>query len=413
MEKFDFISIFVVFLCFVLPFPVCAEQNKIIPYISVKQEYSDNVLFSSNNNEDDSITTAGAGVTFFRDMERVDTRLDAKLIQLLYLENDQLNSLDGSASGNWKYKFSEQAAFGVAASFRKDSRRDTDAETTGLILSGDKKEGNFSISSNYLFSETTQAEISFQYRFVELDEINEDEDDESFKLDLAFSKNLTGIFKNTMGLLNFSYMHYTADMRTIVPGSFVSRIYDQDSISDTVQLYTGFSRNITEVYNVYLQAGASYTEATEKQRTSLGFLTSDMNFSDNTSSTLGGVLLAGLNYDGLYYNAGLSISHDIRGATGSDGSVERSAVSMDINRKISDKFSVTLDTSCYLNKNDRKTRTGIDKLTVNVRTGFIYKFSNTLSIQGHYRYTSVENRQNDTNIQRNLVYFVIKKSFHL
>ncbi|MCD4719607.1 MAG: hypothetical protein K8S13_07060 [Desulfobacula sp.] len=406
MIRFKFSCMTTILLCFVLSLPVFAEPGKIVPFVSIKQEYSDNILFSSSNEEEDFITTATAGVIYFYDSERVDAKLDGRLYHLFYWDNDQLDSTDGSVSGNWDYQVTERVGVGAAANYRNDSRRDMDTNITGLLLSGDREAVNFSVSSNYMFSEVTRGEATFTYGWVEIDEINDDEDNDTIRLNLSFSKNLSKTFKNTMGLLDFSYLHYTADLENIstaTPGMTTYR----DFTSDVLQLYTGFSRDITELYNVYLQIGASYTDTTESQRINQTIL------KDQSTSSFGGVLASGLNYDGLYYDVGFSISHDVRGGSGTNGTVERSAVSLGIDRKVSDDFFITFDTSCYLNRNDRETQADLDELTINIQPGFRYKFFDTFTLTGVYRYTIVENRQNDTTSERNMVYLMIRKDFDL
>ena len=406
MIRFKFSCMTTILLCFVLSLPVFAEPGKIVPFVSIKQEYSDNILFSSSNEEEDFITTATAGVIYFYDSERVDAKLDGRLYHLFYWDNDQLDSTDGSVSGNWDYQVTERVGVGAAANYRNDSRRDMDTNITGLLLSGDREAVNFSVSSNYMFSEVTRGEATLTYGWVEIDEINDDEDNDTIRLNLSFSKNLSKTFKNTMGLLDFSYLHYTADLENIstaTPGMTTYR----DFTSDVLQLYTGFSRDITELYNVYLQIGASYTDTTESQRINQTIL------KDQSTSSFGGVLASGLNYDGLYYDVGFSISHDVRGGSGTNGTVERSAVSLGIDRKVSDDFFITFDTSCYLNRNDRETQADLDELTINIQPGFRYKFFDTFTLTGVYRYTIVENRQNDTTSERNRVYLMIRKDFDL
>jgi len=404
-----------ILLCVVLSVPVFAEPGKIVPFVSVKQEYSDNILFSSSNEVEDSITTGTVGLVYLYDSERVDARLDGRLYHLFYRDNNQLDSTDGSAYANWDYQVTERIGVGAAADYRNDSRPDEDLNTTGLLLPGDIEAANFSVSSNYMFSEATRGEATLKYGLNEIEEINTDESNDGIRLDLAFSKNLSKVFENTTGLFNFSYFHYNADYETTrnIPGPTTRTTY-QNFASDVAQMYAGFSRDITELYNFYLQVGASYTKTTEGTRIkSTGASTGDVTLADQNDSNWGGVLLAGLNYDGLYYDVGLSISQDMRGGLGTNGVVQRSAVSLGIDRKFSDGFWVTFDTSCYLNQNERQTQVDLDDLTFNIQPGFRYEFLETFTLTGLYRFTSIDDRERDTTTERNMVYLVIRKDFDL
>jgi hypothetical protein len=400
-----------VFLVIVLPPAGSAGPDKVQPYVSLKQEYSDNILFSSANEQEDFITTGTGGILLSRKDERTDAKLDAKLLRLLYWDNDQLDSTDGGILGSWKYKATERFGIGATAEYSKDSRRDKDTDTTGLVLSGDRERTDFSVSSDYLFSELSRGEVTGGYGTSKIDEINDDEDSNTISLNFAFTRNLSKTFANTTGLLNFSYLHYTSDVETIAPGLITTTSY-RDFASDVFQLYGGFSKDITELYNIYVQAGASYTDTTEglRIRQDLGGLViSDVRSADQSSGSLGGVLATGLRYDGLYYDVGLSVW----GSVGTNGTAERSSVSLEIDGKLTDEFFLTFDTSFYLNRNERKTLSDLDELSFNLQPGFRYKFTDTLTLTGAYRYTSVENRQNDSTSERNLVYFMLRKDFDL
>ncbi|MCP3871808.1 MAG: hypothetical protein GY699_01425 [Desulfobacteraceae bacterium] len=419
MRKVKSVCLIIVLTSFVLscvlPLKmVSAESGKIIPFISIKQEYTDNVLFSSNNEQDDFITTATGGLILSHDSERVDANLDARIKHLFYIDNDQLDATDWSTTGKWDYTATEKMGLGATAAYRKDSRRGSDTDTTGLILSGDRKKADFGLSTSYMLSELTLGKLSAGYGFAQTEQVNSDEDNKTISANLSFTKNLSKTFKNTTGLLNFSYLHYASDSQTIVPGAITTTSY-RDFTSDVFQIYAGFSKAITELYSVYLQAGSSYTDTTEGTRIlqTVGAVSIETISPDEDSQTWGGVLLTGLNYDGLYYDVGVSASHDVRGASGTNGTSERSAVSLNINKKVTEDFSLTLDTSCYLNKNERRTQADLDQLTMNVQPGFRLKFWDTFTLSGVYRYTTVENRQNDTTSERNLVYLEIRKNFEL
>ncbi len=402
MSEFNFKCLMVLVLCFTLsPLQAFAEPGKFVPFVSIKQEYSDNILFTTDNEEEDFITTATAGLTYSYDSERVDAKINGRLLHLFYKDNDQLDTTDGNASAIWNYQYTEKLGFGASIKYRNDSKRDRDTDTTGLVLSGDREGAKFTVSSNYMLSELTKGEIEVFYGLEEIDGIYTEEDNDTININLNFSKNLSKTFKNTIGLLNFSYMHYTSDYETLT--TTLNRNY----ASDVMQVYAGFSKDLTELYNFYLQAGASYTDT--KETTKIGNIV----IYDQDDDNLGGVLLAGLNYGGLYYDIGFSLSHDVRGSSGTNGTVERSAVSLNIDRKVSDDFFLTFDTSCYLNQNERKTSADLDEFTFNVQPGFRYRFWDTFTFSGVYRFTSVKDKTNDSVSERNLIYFVIKKDFEL
>ena len=417
MKCFSF-KIIVIALLLGAVFPVSADPTKILPMISLKQEYSDNILFSSSNEKEDFITTASGGLAIRHRTETVTAGLAAWLDQLLYQDFDELNTLNKRFSGNMDYRVTERLGVGASAQYNEDSRRDRDADTTGLLLSGDREATRFSLSSGYYFSEILKGDIRLDYGDVEIKESNRYEDNNDFRADITFSKNLSEIFRNTTGILNFNYLRYTADIEATTPGAIRTSTLFQEYVSDIFQFSTGVSKDITELYNIYGQVGASYARTNERLRsrsvlTSNGSVISDAWSPDQDGDILGGVLLAGVKYNGLYYDMGLSVSQDMRGASGTNGAVQRSSVAGNIIRKLTEKFSLTFEASVYLNQNDRKSQADTEELAVNIQPGFRYQLSDDLYLSGLYSFTSVENRQDGTTSERNLIYIVIRKEFEL
>ena len=417
MKWFGFTIIVVVILLGDV-FPVKADPTKIVPFVFFKQEYSDNILFSSNNEEADLITTISGGLAIKHKTEVIDAVFSARLDKSLYLDFDGLDSLDKFFSGNVNYRVTEKLGVGAQAQYSEDSRRDRESDTTGLLLSGDRETARFSLSSDYLFSETTKGDITLGYGLVKVEEINRTEDNDDFRVDISFSKNLSRTFKNTTGLLNFNYLRYTTDIQTITPGAVFTSTLFQEYISDIFQFSTGFSKDITELYNIYCLVGGSYSQTTEGLRsrqalTGTGTLVSDVVSPEQDDNTWGGLISTGLKYNGLYYDMGLSLSRDMRGASGTNGAVQRSSIAGNIYGKLTEKFVFTLDASCYLNENERKNQADTEELTFNIQPGFRYEFANDFTLSSFYRFTIVEDRQNSITRERNMIYILLKKEFEL
>ncbi len=415
MKRFGFTIIVVVILLGAASC-VSADPTKVTPFISLKQEYSDNILFSEKNKKKDFITTVSGGLAVKQTTEVMNASLNARLDQLLYMDFNELDSLDQFFSGNVNYRATQRLGLGASARYSKDSRKDREADTTGLIVSGDRETARFFLSSDYLFSETTKGDIRLGYGMVETEEINRIEDNDDVRVDLSLSRNLSKTFRNTTGLLNLSYLRYTADVETTVPGAVLTSTTFQEYTTDIVRFSTGLSKDMTELYNVYCQVGANYARTTENLRTrqtltGTGAVVGDATFPDQEDDIWGGVISAGLKYDGLYYDMGLSVSQDMRGASGTNGAVQRSSVAGNVYGRLTDKFTLTLDASCYLNQNERNNQADTEDLTFNIQPGFRYQFYRDFIVSCFYRFTSVENRQNNTIKERNLIYIVIKKEF--
>ena len=403
--------------------PALADPDTITPFISLNEQYSDNILFDDDQPEADWITAAEAGLALKRKTERLDTWLKGSLKQRWYAENSALDSLDGFASASMDYRLTERLSLGGTADYSKDSTRDRDTDTTGLKISGDRDKTKFSFSSDYFVSEKTKAGLEIRYGTTEIEEDDELEDNDSFNVTVSFSKNLSETFKNTTGLLNLSYFRYTADIDHQHPDRLIY-IYGlptnpnifQEYTSDTFQFSTGFSRQLTEILDIYCLSGASFSQTDEKTNTryihtQTGTQILQSSVEDEADGIWGGVISTGINYKGLKSTMGLELSRDMRGASGTNGVVQRTSLSGNVRHRFTEELTLSLRASCYLNENERTNQDDTDDLTFNVQPGFNYRFTQTLFLKGYYRYTHLDDRIEETCTERNLFSLTLKKEF--
>ena len=397
-----------------------ADPDSLTPFISIDQQYSDNILFSDDRPEADWITAVEGGLTLARKTQRLDTLLTGRLKQRWYADNSALDALDGFASGSVDYRLTERLSLGGTADYSKDSTRDRDTDSTGLKIAGDREKYGFSVSSDFMVSEITKAGIEVSYGNTEIDEDDELEDNDSFNVTLSFSKDLSETFKNTTGLLNISYFRYTADIDSQYQYQSLGLSFNRDTFqeytSDTFQFSAGFSRQLTEIMDVYFLAGASYSRTDEKTSfktflTENGALSRQGDLTDEQDATVGGVFSTGVNYKGLKSTMGLALSQDMRGASGTNGVVQRTSLSGNVSRRLTEDLTFSLNASCYLNQNERTTQDDTDDLTFNVQPGFRYRFTHTFSLSGYYRYTHLDDRIEETQTERNLFSMTLKKEF--
>ncbi len=386
---------------------VWGKTTEYFPYVSVTQQYSDNILFSSTNPEKDYITIAEAGLLSRYHVERIKMTFDGSLEQLFYQKNSDFNGTEGEAFTSLDYKLTERLGLSGSARYRRDLRKDRTFDKTGLVdnSTGDRKTIDFNVASNYAFSELTRGELSLGYENIRLEDSDEDERNDIFKLNLSLTRDLSQYFRNTNGLFNFSYRRYASD-REYEVNPLATRF--QDFQADIFQLYVGFSKQLTELFSFYSQFGVSYTLSDEKNKTRIVY---SEYLQEADDAKWGGVILSGLNYKGLYTDVGVSVSHDISEGTGTAGTVERSKVGLDMRRRISQDFSLSLNTNVYWNNSERKLNDDIRRLSFGCKPGFNYRFADTWIFSGYYRFTSTEDKENDQTTKNNLLYLRLYKKF--
>ncbi len=390
--------------------PVSGGPTKIAPYVSVRGESDDNILYSENNETSDMITIVSGGLLAQRKTERLDAKVDLKLKKHMYKEHDELDTLDKFLSLGADYRLTERISIGGSAKWKNDSLRGDDIEDTGILVLGDRESTDISLSGSYSLSEISMVSLSLDVDQTEIREKTEDEDSDTLTISLDYSRNLSRFLENTVGYVSLSYLTYASE--TVNPDTTYLFSIDQttDYDSEIWQVSVGGVKDITELWNVYLHAGFGYstTQTTYTPRYTFGSGIPVKYDSD----TFSGIFLAGINYSGLYIDTGFSLSHDMRAGSGTNGAVERTKASFDFTGRVSDKLRFVFNTSSYLNKNERTTGSeDLDELYFTFSPSLRYAFDDDIDLLFGYRYTSVEDRTDDTTRERSLVYLEIKKQF--
>ena len=114
------------------PYAFGAELlSKFHPYVSLKEEYNDNLNLSSTNKKDDFITTVQPGIRFSNMDKMAGVDMDYSIGAVFYEKSSNLNYISHNASLNAKYLTSEHINFYLKESFiRSDTPREREYFTT-------------------------------------------------------------------------------------------------------------------------------------------------------------------------------------------------------------------------------------------------------------------------------------------
>jgi hypothetical protein len=133
MIRFRFIfAVFVFFCLTVAPGAYGADLlSKFHPYISISEEFNDNLNLSSTNKKDDFITTVQPGLKFSNMDKTSGIDLDYNLGLVFYSKESQRNYISHNASLNAKYMTAEHINFYLKESFtRSDEPRERESFST-------------------------------------------------------------------------------------------------------------------------------------------------------------------------------------------------------------------------------------------------------------------------------------------
>lgn len=387
--------------------PGYAGPTNLIPSLSIRQEYNNNITFSQNNAKEDSITIVTGSVLLRHKTQRIDAQTVLEIKKKIYQDYRELNDVDTVFSTGFDARLSERVSLGTELLISKDSLRGETAEAIGVALTGDRERHELSINNSYMISEISRLRVSLDFGDISIKEAGENEINENLNIGLQYDHNLSKIWENTTGLAGLNFQRYTSDIHDTDTGSVFFPETRTDYTSDVWQMTIGLSKQATELFNFYIQSGIGYSQTKEiRTRTGGGFGTVT---NSSTSDSFSGLLFAGLTYDGLYTDADLTISHDIRGSSGTNGTLERSSLSLDMSSRLTSDLWLRFQISGILNRNERTTSDDLDTLTITMAPGFRYQIDRELFISGGYRYTLIDDREDNTSKERNLFYLEIKK----
>lgn len=387
-----------------------AGTSTITPGLSITQEYRDNITFSQNNEREDYITRARGSLAVEKETAKMNAGLLFAIEHAMYQDYDELDDTDYSCSAEYENNATERFSFGFGAEWSKRALRGAEADTTGVALTGDSEKYGGTLDAGYMLSEVTRLSTSISADRTTLEESPEEETGDLVNVNLEYSRNLSAIWENVTGLVNLSYQNYSSETDNSNTGVILFPRSYREYNSDVWQLTFGVSKQASELIAYYIQAGAGYVETAETYTQFAvggGTLTST---ADDDSTT--GVLVAGITYDGLYWDVNLSGFRDYRSGSGTNGVSERTSVSLDLSAHLYSDFWFTCSSSCILNQNERTSSDDLDKLTYSITPGIRYLISKDFILSAGYQHTTIEDRQDDTSKESNLVFFRITKNFN-
>ncbi|MBW2012086.1 MAG: hypothetical protein JRI32_10795 [Deltaproteobacteria bacterium] len=396
LKKAPFVFLFIVIVFLHLE-ETRGDGLNITPFVALEQEYNDNIFFDDDDETNDFIATISPGLELIERTERLDTRLSAQINNLIYYDNDELNSVDQYYTGRLRYRITPKTDVSAEAGYTRDSRSDRDIEETGLVLStATRHQQRYSLSGRYMLSEKTAATLSYAYDQDDFDD-SEFDDSRSHSTNLGFTHNISYLIPQTLGRMNLGYARYDFP----------------DSVVDNYTWTIGASRDFTEILTFLVDFGIRYTRSEiEVQRIetlnsgSTDFFAPWPPKDEEKSTGWGGVGEVALSYRGELTDGSLSFFRDVRAASGRTGATERTALVFEIGRRITEKLRGNLSTGYYLNNSegDDFAAEDIDEKTLRFQTRARYEFTKDIALEASYTFTTIRDSEENTTKNRNLVF---------
>jgi hypothetical protein len=367
----------------------------IVPSISVKEEYNDNIMLSEDDIKEDFISTISPGVGITDLTERLNANIQLRINRIDYAYNRELSSTDQAYSGKLKYLITPLFGMSTEAAYVRDSRPDRDIETSGVVLSDEIRHRiTSSLSADYQLTEKTAAGASYSYNRSDF-ESQSDLDDTAHDTNIGLVYNLGAYVPTLQGRTNAGYSYYDT----------------QDSRIKNVIWTIGLSRDIDEVWGVLLNGGIRRTWS------DLSVVREEPVFDHSVyignravkehvkNADWGWVGQASLNYKGERGSGSFSYSRGVQPASGLGGAVEHNALTLSTRYRLTTELSLLLTAEYYSNKSDASefSAQDIDQRGLHIRPGGRYEFSKDMAVEAFYDYTTDDNKVSNAEAQRHLL----------
>jgi len=228
-----------------------ADEFKMTPSFTIKEQYIDNLFFATSEVKRDFVSTFSPGLAITDRTERMDLMVSGRLDERLYSKDTEFNATDQYYEGTGRYAVTPRLSVSGRALYSLDSRPGRDIETSGLPLTAVQRvRQNYTTSADYMLTDKTTATITYDY-------LNDHYDNPSFidmeanTVNLGLAHSLSWFTKPTKARLNLTYMKYSIPTPTL-PSMKV----------ETYEATVGIERAINEKWNLVLNGGGRYSQST-------------------------------------------------------------------------------------------------------------------------------------------------------
>lgn len=368
-----------------------ADEFRLVPSVSVREEYNDNIYLDVRNATRDFITTTSPGVEVYDKTERFEGSLTGRVASLLYADTSSLDHLDQFYAGNGSYQATPSLLVKGSAGYLVDSRPDRLLLTTGLVLSANiRHQETFAGSADYTLGEKSALSLSYSYE-QDLWNRTSIPDFTGNTGQLSFIYDLSSLVNNTKGRATATYNNYSfgfGGSQSLPVESYSATLGATYALNEKLALNidAGVVRTTSDVTRVQLVTAGPFL---------LGFL------QQGTETDVAPTATASLRYSGEKTTAELFAGHQVLPAMGSAGTTNRTSFTFNASHRFTWELSGTFACEYFYNKSTQSGIgiTPIDYETLRIAPGFRYEFTRDLFLEGSYSFIRIyNNAANGTNL---------------
>ena len=377
--------------CLLAATGVQAAESKLIPEISIKETYNDNINFTKEE-KDDVIFTITPLLRWDFQTERTGTSANAQLNVIRYSKENELNKVDQKYSLTHDFRATELFGLNLNGSLIKDTTLDTEMEETGLVLKRSNRDFyHIKPGLSWYMTEKTWLNLTCAYTRAEY-EAPEYSDYNVYDgaLELVHTFSQEGLTVSAQGGYGL-YDYETSDV-------------------DNYRLHLGLTYPFTERLKLTAWGGARYTESEYEiaewepvywPGTSFikDYRLAEKTECDRTWGGLGYLALTRAFAEG---SVSVSINRDIT-SSGRGETIERDRATMDIDYRFTEFITGRFMSSLSRSRSDSEYR-DTDEQLYHLRPSLTWRVTERVVAELSYQYSEIEYKKTDTDAERNIIF---------
>jgi hypothetical protein len=405
--------------------PALAADYALVPSLRVEERYNDNIFFEKEDDDpqDDYITTLTPGLLLRRHAERLSTEVYGQGHFVYYRDEEDYNETEQLYRASLNHQATEHLSWGGSGSYTIDNQIDRDVEMTGLTLGTvERRQQSYRGFGNLIVAERTSVNLSGGYS-------REDFDDAEFWENWGADASL-GVshrprsWPRTVLQAQANYRHYRFDRDQRFTADYFGGIREtrvaEASTTDNCALSLGLGHDLTERLNIGINGGARYTFRKSESEVRYRYIFGDEILDDepvedsSDDDVWGFVGSADLTHRGERSEVSVGLSHDLQPASGSGETVERTSLNGSWGYQVTTAWRLGASVSYYWNhSDDADSGDDTDTATLTVAPLVRYACNRDIYLQAVYRYTRVEDREDEESSQRHLAALTLYLKYDL
>jgi hypothetical protein len=370
--------------------PAWGEDFDIIPSLTMKEEYNDNVYFATTPRVHAYLTIASPKLELVKKDERTDASLSIRLSEIIDSEHEgkTITALNQDYQGRASYLLDPRLQFSLAAGYTIDNRPSANVEKDGIVINALSRYNQiYSAGTKYVLSEKDSVNLSYLYQQEDFSG-QPQSDNRTHATGVEFAHDLRKYLPDSQGIAGFNF----------------SRLEFAGSTTNNYAATIGIKWAFNETWTFAANMGGRYTD-TVSDILAVSPLQKPIGIVRESNSGWGLVGDATISVRGEVNNGSLILKHDVAAAPSRTGAAETTSISLNYRHSFTPKFTAQTTLGyCFSNSNGDGTATSrIDEDFFQCSTNLRYEFTRNMAVETTYGYAKAIYNQNNTKTDRNSV----------